>query len=116
MTKGPEPVQPGEYGVVVATSGPLAGKVGLYDDDESCGMAIVYFDGAPFLTPYVLIKRALLRPATPAEAEAWQRTSANDLATAEIAGTPSIERSQSNETTLTEGEDSGAPARRPTLH
>lgn len=80
-------VKRGAYGVVVGMSGPHEDRIGFYDDDGEGGVAIVYFDGAPLITPYVQVKRSSLRAATADETEAWQQTSGNAPRLAKTMGT-----------------------------
>lgn len=59
------------YGVVRVVAGRYRGGLGLYDDDDSPGRAIVYLDRAHF-DPYVIIPRAYLVAATAEETAAWR--------------------------------------------
>ena len=116
MTSRAELVHQGEYGIVVATRGPHAGRVGYYDDDELRGVAIVYFEGEPLLTPYVLVKRAALRSATPTEAKAWRRTRADSRENAALAGTPSNKASLTARTSSDAAKAGKPRGPRPTVH
>jgi hypothetical protein len=76
-----EPVAEGDYGVVMITAGPHAGKLGYYDDDcpEGC---IVYVDGPAFFGPIESVPREALGKATDAEARWWEATMDNERAQA----------------------------------
>lgn len=82
------PPKPGEYGVVVATKGRHVGRVGLYDNDETRGLAAVYFEGEPFKTDYVFVKLTSLRPATPEEELEWRENFGNEEELAQKMRTP----------------------------
>jgi hypothetical protein len=61
----PSKVELGDYGVVRVVRGRHKGKIGYYDDDCSeVGVghyAIIYF-GAPFASPYFLVRHSSLEP------------------------------------------------------
>jgi hypothetical protein len=72
-------VDHGDYGVVMITAGPKAGKLGYYDEDLREG-AIVYVDGPAFFSSYDVIPHSALGSATEAEARWWEATKNNEKA------------------------------------
>jgi hypothetical protein len=63
----------GDYDtVVVVTKGQHKGEIGLYDDDASPSIAVVYFK-SPFKSNPITIRRSSLRLATEDEDNNWRR-------------------------------------------
>jgi hypothetical protein len=71
------------YGVVRVMKGRHKGRLGLYDDDASRNVAIVYLDNAPAWSDgWECINRKWLKRATPTEGQQYAALSYNEVAVA----------------------------------